>query len=78
MPTHRAGGKGETITLYRWDFGDGSPHATASKVFHEFASPGTHTVTLTLTDSNGDTKSGSASVVAGSTTNPRQHLRSRV
>lgn len=37
---------------YLWDFGDGASAATAT-ARHAFASPGVHTVTLTVLDANG-------------------------
>jgi heat shock protein HslJ len=43
-----------SITGYAWDFGDGSK-ATGATVEHKFAKPGTYTVALTITDSNGKT-----------------------
>ena len=44
---------GDFVTL-DLDFGDGSPHSSAaSPVTHTYRSPGTYTVTLTATDSEG-------------------------
>jgi PKD repeat protein len=40
---------GETLA-YVWNFGDGSPTSTARNPIHQFATPGTKTVTLTVTD----------------------------
>ena len=40
-----------TITAWSWDFGDGQNSAVQNPV-HEYAAPGTYTVTLTVTDSN--------------------------
>ncbi len=43
---------GATGTLdYAWDFGDGNT-STSPSPFHVYASPGTYTVTLTVTDNN--------------------------
>jgi PKD repeat protein len=41
-----------TISAYAWDFGDGTI-ATGPSPTHVFASPGSHSVTLTVTDSDG-------------------------
>ncbi len=38
-----------------WDFGDGSPHSSASDPTHTFTVPGPHDVRLTVTDSAGAT-----------------------
>jgi PKD repeat protein len=45
---------GHTITTYAWNFGDGSlTTATTASTTHTFASAGTFTVTLTVTDDIG-------------------------
>jgi len=47
--------EGDTIS-YSWTFGDGTPAATGATVTHDYAgsSAGAKTVTLTATDSNGE------------------------
>ena len=47
--------KGTKITAYSWNFGDGSPAVSGEKISHTFSADGTYTVTLTVTDSNGQT-----------------------
>ena len=43
-------GNGAGITQIEWDFGDGSPHAFGQdKVTHPYSTPGTYTVTMTVT-----------------------------
>ncbi len=41
--------EGDSIS-YRWDWGDGSPVTTSSSASHTFATSGTYTVALTVTD----------------------------
>jgi PKD repeat protein len=43
----------DPIVDYEWDFGDGSPHENESSTTHSFSHPGTYSVELTVTDSNG-------------------------
>jgi PKD repeat protein len=45
---------GNTPLNYQWNFGDGSPISTEQNPSHLFSSPGVFTITLTVTDSNGD------------------------
>jgi len=47
-------GSGPPYT-YSWSFGDGSPNATGVSVRHEFATPGSFPVKLTVSDSIGRT-----------------------
>ncbi|HEY3834026.1 MAG TPA: PKD domain-containing protein [Acidimicrobiia bacterium] len=46
---------GGSITSYSWDFGDGSPTASGSTASHSYSAANSYTVTLTVTDSEGDT-----------------------
>lgn len=50
------------LSTYSWDFGDGST-ATGATPSHAFASPGTYTVTLTVTDAGNLTSTAAVSVV---------------
>src|SRR5437763_165437 len=55
-----------TITSYRWDFGDGAS-ASGATASHAYATAGTYTAKLTLTDDRGAQASDSALVaIAGS------------
>jgi PKD repeat protein len=48
-----AGGSSDSdgsITAYEWDFGDGSPVGVGPNPTHNYAAPGTYTVTLRVTD----------------------------
>jgi PKD repeat protein len=51
-----------TITSYQWDFGDGSQQATNSTVSHAYATVGTYSARLTVTDNLGATASASYAV----------------
>jgi parallel beta-helix repeat protein len=48
-----------TIDLYSWNFGDDTPNATGMIILHTFMLPGDYTVTLTVTDNDGNTNSTS-------------------
>ncbi|MFE0462144.1 collagenase [Kitasatospora sp. NPDC058965] len=54
------------ITSWHWTFGDGSS-ADVQNPTHTYAAPGTYTVALTVTDSNGKSTSTPASAVITST-----------
>lgn len=58
-----------TIVSYVWDFGDGS-NSSGSVVSHVYSSPGTYTVSLTVTDNSGatDTDTATAIITEDSTT----------
>jgi hypothetical protein len=55
---------------YDWNWGDGSPHTCAGPSWlctpgtdtHAYTQPGTYTVTVTMTDSAGNTASGSVKI----------------
>lgn len=47
---------------YVWDFGDASPTSSAQAPSHEYATPGTYSATVTVTDANGKTDSDQVSV----------------
>ncbi|PWJ27522.1 PKD domain-containing protein [Branchiibius hedensis] len=51
-----------TISGYDWDWGDSTTHGTGSTASHTYASPGTYTVKLTVTNSAGGTASTTQSV----------------
>ena len=46
---------GGAIVSYRWDFGDGTPLASGVLAAKAYAAPGTYTVSLTVTDTDGFT-----------------------
>lgn len=49
-----AGNAGATIASVSWDFGDGSGSTSGLSVSHAYASPGTKTIILRVTDSNNE------------------------
>ena len=61
---------GATIGSFSWDFGDGTSHANGPRQTHVYTEPGSHTVTLTVTDSKGQTDSATQAVVVTSSDQP--------
>jgi probable HAF family extracellular repeat protein len=62
------------IESVSWNFGDGSPTATASPATHTFSTAGSYTVTLTVTDLNGLVASSSKAVVVAAPLPPTAAL----
>lgn len=58
-----------TITDYAWDFGDGNTGSGVSAT-HTFMLPNDYTVTLTVTDNDGNTATSSTIITATENTNP--------
>ncbi len=58
-----------TISVYRWNFGDGSSSGEANPS-HVFASQGTYTTTLTVTDDNGAQSTKSVQITVTGTSSP--------
>src|SRR5437867_2467122 len=57
------------IATYTWDFGDGTA-ADGVSVTHAYATPGTYTATLTVTDRSGNSDLASLSVTVRDTMAP--------
>jgi PKD repeat protein len=51
-----------SIASFSWNFGDGTPPSTQANPRHIYASPGTFTAVLTVTDNQGGTDTDTASV----------------
>jgi len=62
-----------TLAAWSWDFGDGAT-STAQNPTHDFATAGTYTVSLTVTDDEGDTDSVQKSVTVSAVTVSAQTL----
>jgi len=48
------GSEGNTPTTYLWDFGDGGPTSSDQNPSYQYTTAGTYTVSLTVTDDDGD------------------------
>ncbi|MBI3288501.1 MAG: PKD domain-containing protein, partial [Elusimicrobia bacterium] len=59
-----------TITAYRWSFGDGGADGNGATASHSYDNPGNYTVTLTVTDSAGNSGTDSFQVVVGNVLPP--------
>jgi PKD repeat protein len=51
------------IVGYEWDFGDGTPREGTAEVVHTYASPGTYTASLTVTDDGGAIATATVTIV---------------
>ena len=59
------------IATYAWDFdGDGSVESTSKRPSHTFADPGTYDVTLSVTDTGGNTATDTRTVTVADVTGP--------
>ncbi len=59
-----------SITAYSWNFGDGSTSTTGPIVYHQYATAGSYTVVLTVTDNAGLTGSVAHTVHVGPANQP--------
>jgi PKD repeat protein len=58
-----------TISSYAWNFGDGTTSTGVTR-YHQFASPGTYNVILTVTDNDGASDTEAHVIQVGSTNQP--------
>jgi OOP family OmpA-OmpF porin len=63
-----------SIESYEWDFGDGST-SSEQHASHVYASPGTYTATLRVTDDDGATGSASAQITVRAPARPAEGAR---
>lgn len=61
-------GTGQTITAWSWNFGDGSPLNTSKNPIHTYTTTGSKTVTLTVTNSCGETDPATKTLTVGDVT----------
>src|SRR6202008_856034 len=52
---------GDTLT-YDWDYGDGSAHSATQNPTHAYATAGTYTAKVTVSDGKGGTKDDTLSI----------------
>ncbi len=61
-----------TVPLYKWEFGDGTMTAATpqASIIHSYSAPGQYTVTLTVTDSGGNVRTFSQTILVGGPASP--------